>query len=879
MEVPRNRQGWPIFSNRKRCAHPSSSWDLVATFALLIGASLIDSADAQSSCTISGGQVTANSGTSCTVPPDTVLSPSSTAITANGGQVAANNITINPAQGGGSTGLLANGASGAITAGNLALMMNGYGSGTAAKAMGAGTITLNSGTTITFNPNGGGNTGLFATGTGSQLTATGVTLSMPLDGGNDTGAEAAGGATVTIHGGAVTMHEAYGGGDIGLYATGAGSTLSTNGTTMSISGSNARGAFLQNGGTMSLTGGSLTALGSNTYGFLLQAPAGVTNTLTVSGTTVSSAADAFAVQGGTAKITLSDGMSAISTNGILLSAAQSGGAPAVVTFSADNSTLTGAIVTDSTSTNNAALTGNTLWNMTGSSNLTSLVNDQSLISVAPPSGDPTLLGSYKTLTVTNYTGASGQIVLNTYLDTDGSPSDRVVINGGTASGTTALEIHNSGGPGAATNANGILVVNAINGGTTATNAFSLASEVRGGAFDYRLYQGGLGGSDPQDWFLRSDFEVPPSPGTSGAVTLPFDLTEDDVLPPDPPPDPLPPGYYPIIGPEVATDSVVQPLARQLGLTTLGTLHERIGDTLSPAQDGAGADPASETWARSMWGRVIGQQIANRYQAFTAPSVSGRITGFQAGLDLWHGGVFAGHRDTAGLYFAYLNSDAAVTGLVTSATATAYTRQSTGSVNLDAYSIGGYWTHYGPGGWYLDAVLQGTLYAGKAATQFANLPTHGTGFVSSLEAGYPVPLPLGPGFVLEPQAQILWQRVDFGSAYDGEGQVGLGQTAGTTGRIGLRGRWKVTDSVGRVWEPYARVNLWHDWNAKATTTFASDQALLREDATRLQLGAGLTTKLAARFSFYAEAGYQFTIGRTQDVNIRGIEGDVGLRYTW
>ena len=50
------------------------------------------------------------------------------------------------------------------------------------------------------------------------------------------------------------------------------------------------------------------------------------------------------------------------------------------------------------------------------------------------------------------------------------------------------------------------------------------------------------------------------------------------LPTNPPPDVLPPGVFPIIGPEIATYGVVQPIARQLGMTTLGTLHERTGDT-------------------------------------------------------------------------------------------------------------------------------------------------------------------------------------------------------------------------------------------------------------------------------------------------------------
>ena len=56
--------------------------------------------------------------------------------------------------------------------------------------------------------------------------------------------------------------------------------------------------------------------------------------------------------------------------------------------------------------------------------------------------------------------------------------------------------------------------------------------------------------------------------------------------------------------------------------------------------------------------------------------------------------------------------------------------------LNSWSAGGYWTHTGPGGWYLDAVAQGTWYYGSASTQFARLNTDGTGFIGSLESGYP-----------------------------------------------------------------------------------------------------------------------------------------------
>ena len=115
-----------------------------------------------------------------------------------------------------------------------------------------------------------------------------------------------------------------------------------------------------------------------------------------------------------------------------------------------------------------------------------------------------------------------------------------------------VRITNAGGPGAETTANGIPVVQVTNDGTTAVGAFTLAGEVRGGAFDYRLFRGGLDpGNSPNDWFLRSSFIVGPIPPEPPILP--------PILPPDPPPEPLPPGVFPIIGPEIATYGVVQPI--------------------------------------------------------------------------------------------------------------------------------------------------------------------------------------------------------------------------------------------------------------------------------------------------------------------------------
>ena len=346
-------------------------------------------------------------------------------------------------------------------------------------------------------------------------------------------------------------------------------------------------------------------------------------------------------------------------------------------------------------------------------------------------------------------------------------------------------------------------------------------EVRGGAFDYDLFRGGLDpSSSPNDWFLRSTFVVgPPEP------SLP---PIPPILPTDPPPQTLPPGLYPIIGPEIATYGVVQPIARQLGMTTLGTLHDRIGDTLLNANTGtpcpadggtpdgifrkapvkAPTDCLNAGWGPSVWGRVLGQQIDNHYRAFADPRASGQLLGFQSGIDLWRGEWIPGHRDAAGIYCRIRQCQCR----------RERSRHQRGGDRLCAAQDRQPQSRCLVGRGLLDALRPGRLVprrggAGdalsrRASTQFASLATTGFGFLSSLETGYPIRLPVfGPGFVLEPQAQIVWQQVSFDDANDGLGEVALGTTSGASGRIGLRGRWTIVGDSGQVWQPYVRANLW------------------------------------------------------------------------
>jgi hypothetical protein len=179
-----------------------------------------------------------------------------------------------------------------------------------------------------------------------------------------------------------------------------------------------------------------------------------------------------------------------------------------------SSRFTGATARTDASVFNLTLWQNSVWEMTDSSTLTTLTNNASAVNFLPPSGSV-----FKTLTAVDYVGNNGAIGLNTFLGDDASPSDKLVIDGGAATGTTKLNITNVGGFGAQTTGNGILVVDAQNSATTAANAFALiGGTIVAGDYQYSLHRGSEDASAPESWFLRS--EPKPTPHHVPAQSVP-----------------------------------------------------------------------------------------------------------------------------------------------------------------------------------------------------------------------------------------------------------------------------------------------------------------------------------------------------------------------
>ncbi|CAI8897212.1 MULTISPECIES: autotransporter family protein [Pseudomonas] len=453
-----------------------------------------------------------------------------------------------------------------------------------------------------------------------------------------------------------------------------------------------------------------------------------------------------------------------------------------------------------------------------------------------------------TLTVQgNYVGNNSQLHLQTVLGADDSPSDKLVVNGGTLTGSTAITVTNLGGTGAQTAQDGIEVVQAQGGAVSDSGAFSLAQSVSAGAFDYRLFKGGVTGNE-NNWYLRST--VVAGPIAAPSPTLP-------VLPA------AIPGAAPIplYRPEVPTWSVLPPAAAQLTLMALGTFHDRQGDQHLLTENGAfGAG----------WGRVYGKDLEQTWAGTVTPRFDGSIKGFQVGNDLYSSPLSSGQTQRIGFFVGHTELNGDVDGFNLG-----FKGRRAGKIELDGDSYGLYWTLTDPSGGYVDAVVMGTRLDGDNRSERGlKIDNRGHALTLSAEAGYP--FAVVTDWVLEPQVQIIHQKVSLDTQDDEVSKVEFDSDSAWTGRLGarLKGRYQVS---GMPVEPYLRANLWHTFSGTDTVTFDdTERVKTQQRASTGDLGVGVIVSLAPTVSVYAGADYSANLDSSQQ---RSVAGNLGVRVSW
>ncbi|MCA8429232.1 autotransporter outer membrane beta-barrel domain-containing protein [Burkholderia seminalis] len=480
------------------------------------------------------------------------------------------------------------------------------------------------------------------------------------------------------------------------------------------------------------------------------------------------------------------------------------------------------------------------------------------------------VGNTLTIVGGGYIGQNGTVALNTYLAGDGAASDRLIVGTGGVSGSSMLKVTNVGGPGAQTTGDGIQVVQLNNGGTSGAGAFSLSGgTVSAGAYSYFLAKGGTANGTGDNWYLRNT--VPPKPQPPvvepGQPTPP---TEPPVTPAEGTPGSIVEAVdnagtggnpEPIYRPEVPLYAEAPAVARQLGLLQIDTFHDRQGEQGLLAENGS--VPAS-------WARVWGGKSDIKQKGDVTPSFDGTVWGMQVGQDLYADTTAGGHRNHYGFFLGFSRAVGDVNGF-----ALAQQDMGVGSLQVNAYNLGGYWTHIGPGGWYTDAVVMGSALTVRThSNDNVSGSTNGNAFTGSVEAGFPIAL--GYGLTLEPQAQLVWQYLSLDKFNDGVSDVTWNNGNTFLGRIGARLQYAF-DSNGVSWKPYLRVNVLRSFGSDDKTTFGGSTTIGTQVAqTAGQVGAGLVAQLTKRGSVYATVSYLTNLGGEHQ---RTITGNAGVRWAW
>ncbi len=698
-----------------------------------------------------------------------------------------------------------------------------------------------------------------------QLTNSSVTT----EGAEAVGLRAVSAGAVTAMGSSVLTQ---GGAAHGALARDAGSLVSLNQTQVTSQGLASHGAVAQNGGKIAGDGAVIRANGGAAMGLFVVGDPGPEASIELARSSVASVGGPAIGMAGLANVTLLN--STVSGNGVwlhvgtidnfpLLSspdaplagipdpdtllgvavatpvAVNAVGTPGQAKLIASGSTLTGTAITAPGSVSTVSLHSNTVWTMTGDSNITNLTNTASQIVYAPPVGN-----AYKTLTVSNYVGGAGSVVaLNTFLEGDGSPSDMVVITG-SATGQSGLKITNTGGAGALTQASGIKVVDAINGGTTAGTAFSLSGRAVSGPYEYRLFRGGTAPEESNNWYLRS--EKNPAPP----------------VPPGPPVPPAPPDPEPLYRPEVAAYLANQ---RLVGQMFVQSMHDRLGE---PQFIETQQFEDNDSKRRALWLRAVGKWEGSHSRDGNF-DVSTDLFLLQGGGDIAQWKLFSEtDRLHLGAMLGYGTADS---------TARADGNPYKAKGRVDGYNAGLYGTWFQNNetklGTYVDTWFQYGWFNNRVqGSELPRVDYDSQGWAISAETGYS--FKLRENWMLEPQAQIIYVDTNTDSVVEENGtRVERANSNGTITRLGVRTYSTFDLGNARKAQPFATINWWHT-NVDSSVSF--NQLPLGElypkDRYELKLGVhadftkGWTGWVNASGSWGAQDYHQYA-------------GRVGVKYTW
>jgi len=584
------------------------------------------------------------------------------------------------------------------------------------------------------------------------------------------------------------------------------------------------------------------------------------------------------------------------------------------TFNADASQLFGHAFMQDQSKWTMNLTGNSVWTLRPSNNINTtfddgLIKGRSDVTFLNVSNSHILFdssgifynssgdGLYQTLVVGSgdrggrrdvyHAGAGAHITLNTWLNSGGvgnQKTDRLLINGD-VTGSTTVHInpiaHSPGGSthfGTPMAFDGISIIQAS--GKAEVDSFALAGGyVAYGPFKYVLYAygpedtatpasvtkyGGLAhvserlvdveaqNWDHWDWRLQAEnltpppgggTTPPPPPANGGNVPTPPNNGGGTTPPPNngggttPPPAP----FTANVVPQVPSYLVAPTALFQANMLDFMSLHHQLAD-IRTAANGSPDDGRGAFFMRAYGGdydytsnRRLSQYGYDADIRYTAMQIGGHLYGFETENGIMRFGLAGSYGD---LSFKPHGVDEAH------------------KTNIDIWSVSPFVTWQHQSGGYANVMIAYGGFDGTVSTDLrgntARLEGHS--YAASVEMGMPFALPMG-GLTLEPQAQIIYQRLEFDRKRDIDGfAVDIGDPDQWLVRVG----GKMQKSFARTRQGsdiklYGKLNLLHAFGDE-NQIWLDHNFYSGRFGTHLETGIGIDAALFGRASLYGDMSW-------------------------
>ncbi|SFN06924.1 antigen 43 [Izhakiella capsodis] len=451
------------------------------------------------------------------------------------------------------------------------------------------------------------------------------------------------------------------------------------------------------------------------------------------------------------------------------------------------------------------------WNLTDNAQVNNLTHAGS-ITFVPAQGSFTP----HTLTVKNLTGKGGTVTLNSVLGDSSSPGDKIVIDGGRATGNSDLKVRNHGGLGAQTTGSGIVLVKAIHGATTDEKAFRLKQPIKAGAYVYSLYR-----NVDQSWYLTSQQMNNDSPRVNYRDAM-WSYTAMPSLSLD---------YDRLVAGTADTRFNYAPESRIWGRVATGQLHK-------PGKGGLteGGIPASNSTYRFL----------------------------QLGGDLWQlDNEIANWR--AGVYGA--------TGLMRSDVWREVSRTSAGSTRDTVYTGGVYLSGHLHSGLHLSSLLQVSRHSLNATSNDGTqLSTNGTGWLASAEAGQT--FFFTRALTLEPQLQYTIQGLGMNDGRDSAASLHWSDSRRQSVRVSLKlGTYQDAKTTLAWWVAPSLTQSYgghSGFTASVPAVTASDTRFRSNlSGTRAGLNAGLSARIRQNTALSVQGGWSTSLNGSETGGYYGL----------